>query len=135
MKISKFVYILLGIVLLGGLFLVFKPQTVNTPPNSQNTTATSPAQEKNTKTFELVIKNKKLVSGSPTLTATEGDSVIIKITSDFAEEFHLHGYDKSVELEPGKQADLTLTANITGRFTFELENSKTDIGALEVQPK
>ncbi len=135
MKLNSYVYILLGIVLLGGLFLIFKPQTVSAPPNSQNTTATSPDQEKSTKTFELVIKNKKLVSGSSTLTATEGDSVIIKITSDIAEEFHLHGYDKSVELEPGKQAELAVTANLTGRFPFELEQSKTEIGALEVHPK
>lgn len=86
-------------------------------------------------TYELIIQDKKLISGSATIKVTQGDEVTIKITSDEAEEFHVHAYDNSVELEPGKQATLTFTANLSGRFPFELENSKTEIGALEVQPK
>jgi len=65
----------------------------------------------------------------------QGDEITIKITSDEAEEFHVHAYDNSVELEPNKQATLTFTTNLSGRFPFELEKSKTEIGALEVQPK
>lgn len=87
------------------------------------------------KTFDLVIKNKKIISGGETLQATQGDEVTINITSDEPEEFHVHAYDKSVELEADKQATLTFTANISGRFPFELEKSKTEVGALEVQPK
>ena len=86
-------------------------------------------------TFNLVIKEKKVISGPTTIKINQGDEVTIKITSDEAEEFHVHAYDNSVELEPNKQATLTFTANLSGRFPFELENSKTEIGALEVQPK
>src|SRR3989338_221346 len=86
-------------------------------------------------TFNLVIKEKKVISGQTTIKINQGDEVTIKITSDEAEEFHVHAYDNSVELEPNKQATLTFTANLSGRFPFELENSKTEIGALEVQPK
>lgn len=93
----------------------------------QNTTAPN--------TFELGIQGKKLVSGPATIKVNQDDEVTIKITSDESEEFHIHAYDNSVELEPGKQATLTFKANLSGRFPFELENSKTEIGALEVQPK
>lgn len=93
------------------------------------------AQDTTKKTFNLVIQNKKIVSGGETLQATQGDEITINITSDEAEEFHVHAYDNSVELEPNKQATLTFTANLSGRFPFELENSKTEIGVLEVQPK
>jgi plastocyanin len=86
-------------------------------------------------THELIIQGKKLVSGPATIKVNQGDEVTIKITSDETEEFHVHAYDNSVELEPGKQATLTFKANLSGRFPFELENSKTEIGALEVQPK
>lgn len=86
-------------------------------------------------TFDLVIKDKKIVSGPVTINVTQGDEVTINITSDEAEEFHIHAYDNSVELEPDIQSTLTFTANLSGRFPFELENSKTEIGALEVQPK
>ena len=85
--------------------------------------------------YELVIQGKKLVSGPATIKVTQGDEVTIKITSDESEEFHVHAYDNSVELEPNKEATLTFTAKLSGRFPFELENSKTEIGALEVQPK
>lgn len=86
-------------------------------------------------TFELVIQNKKIVSGPETIKVNQGEDLTIKITSDEAEEFHVHAYDNSVELEPNKQATLTFTANLSGRFPFELEKSKTELGALEVQPK
>lgn len=93
----------------------------------QNTTAPN--------TFELGIQGKKLVSGPATIKVNQGDEVTLKITSDEAEEFHVHAYDNSVELEPGKQATLTFNAKLSGRFPFELENSKTEVGVLEVQPK
>lgn len=86
-------------------------------------------------TFDLVIQNKKVVSGPTTIKVNQGDEVTIKITSDEAEEFHVHAYDNSVELEPGKQATLTFNAKLSGRFPFELENSKTEVGVLEVQPR
>lgn len=89
----------------------------------------------NLNTFDLVIESKKVVSGPATIKVNQGDEVTIKITSDEAEEFHVHAYDNSVELEPNKEATLTFTADMSGRFPFELENSKTEIGVLEVQPK
>lgn len=101
------------------------------------TVVEGPVAEQTTQpdTFELVIKGKKLVSGPDPIKVNQGDEVTIRITSDEAEEFHVHAYDNSVELEPGKQATLAFTAKLSGRFPFELENSKTEIGALEVQPK
>lgn len=65
----------------------------------------------------------------------EGEKVIIKISSDVADEAHLHGYDKSTPVEPGKVATLELIANQTGRFPIELEQIKKEIGILEVYPK
>lgn len=86
-------------------------------------------------TFEIVIQNKKIVSGPTTIKVNQGEDITIKITSDEAEEFHVHAYDESVELELNKQAMLTFNAKLSGRFPFELEKSKTELGALEVQPK
>lgn len=141
MNIKPIIFLVLVAVVLGGLFFVFKPQQqVQNSSDNQNVepteTVTSPTTpELKAKIFELVIKDKKIVSGPETIKVTEGDEITIKITSDEAEEFHVHAYDKSVELEANVQATLTFTANLTGRFPFELEESKTDLGALEVQPK
>lgn len=84
--------------------------------------------------FTLVVEGKKLVSGPSVIRVTKGADVLLLVTADAAEEFHLHGYDRSVELEPGVPAELAFTATLTGRFPFELERSKTDLGALEVRP-
>lgn len=60
----------------------------------------------------------------------------ISINSDQDGEFHLHGYDKEVELKNGKEALIGFTASISGRFTMELHgNPDTELGALEVLPK
>ncbi len=89
-----------------------------------------------TKTFDLTVTGKKIVSGSSTLTVNQGDTVSITVTdTDEGEELHVHGYDKSVEFEKGEKATITFVASASGRFPFELENSKTDIGALEVMPQ
>lgn len=88
------------------------------------------------KTFDLTVTGKKIVSGPQILAANQGDTVTINITdTDEGEELHLHGYDKMVEFKKGEKATITFVASASGRFPFELEQSKTDLGALEVQPK
>lgn len=87
-----------------------------------------------TKTFDLVVENRAIISGPTTLSVNEGDTVTINITVDEDEELHLHGYDKSIELEKGVPGSLTFEATASGRFPFELEHSKTDLGAVEVAP-
>lgn len=131
-----------AIIVLIGLFYILKPKTNSisqftyTPSSESTPSAQSPsAQNSNVKTFDLVVQNRKLVAGPDTLQVTEGDEVTINITADEDEELHLHGYDKSVDLEASKAASLTFTADKSGRFPYELEHSKTEIGALEVQPK
>lgn len=139
MKINQIIYVILSIVVLAGLFFVFKPEkqqeTSSQPEATQSIQSESPAPESNVKTFELVIAGKKIVTGLETLKVTQGDEVTIKITADENEEFHVHAYDNSVELEKDKQAELSFVANLAGRFSFELEKSKTELGALEVVPK
>lgn len=134
-KFSTTIFVFLAIAALLALFLLLKPkQSVQAPQISQKT-AVSPTPESKVKTFELVVKEKKLVSGPSIITVNQGDEVVIIITSDEEEELHLHGYDVSVDLAPNKQASLTFPAKISGRFPFELEKSNTDLGAVEVQPK
>ncbi len=138
MNRNNLLYLIVGLVVLVGLFYLLKPKSNSTPittPNPSSESTSSAQTNSQVKTFDLVVKNKKLVSGPDTLKVTQGDQVSINITSDEPEELHLHGYDKSVPLEASKAAQLTFTANLTGRFPYELEHSKTEIGALEVQPK
>ena len=132
MQNKSIVYVLVGLALIAGLFVLLRPKQQS---EQTNNTAPPPALEPAVQTFNLVIKGKKLISGPQTITLKEGDEVKITITADEDEEWHLHGYDKSAQLEKDKPVEIAFTANISGRFIYELELSKTDIGVIEVQPK
>ena len=116
------VVVLVAIV---GLFAAFK----YTSPSEAQTS------QPQAKTFDLVVQNRKLISGPSVLQVNQNDSVNINITVDEDEELHLHGYNLHVDLERGKPGSLSFVASSSGRFPYELEHSSTDIGALEVQPQ
>jgi hypothetical protein len=68
------------------------------------------------------------------LTVKQGDHVTMNVTTDKAEEIHLHEYDIKFEGEPGKKITHTFTANITGDHVIEIEDTSTEIGKLSVNP-
>jgi hypothetical protein len=63
----------------------------------------------------------------------KGSTVTLQVTSDVADEIHLHGYDKSVDVEKGGTAKLTFRATLTGVFEVELENRALQLTQLQVQ--
>lgn len=103
--------------------------------NAERARAPSVVSLTETKTFALLIKERKLIEGEADMSVKEGDTVSINIIVDENEELHLHGYDKSIELEKGKQGTLSFVASTTGRYPFELEKSKTELGAVNVYPR
>ena len=63
-----------------------------------------------------------------------GRNVVITVTSDVADEVHVHGYDLSADVAPRAPATIRFTADTPGRFEIELENSGVQIAELEVRP-
>jgi hypothetical protein len=131
-------FLLTGFALLAGLLFVFSPQP---EPAPTPTPAASPARlqaavpSPSPKTYELVVRGRKLVNGERSLQAKQGEELSIRITVDEAEELHLHGYNLKLDLSPGKPGTLTFLADKSGRFEYELEKSRTELGVLEVQPR
>ncbi|MDQ6771467.1 MAG: cupredoxin domain-containing protein [Candidatus Dormibacteraeota bacterium] len=68
------------------------------------------------------------------LTAHQNDKVILSIAADKKEEIHLHGYDYKFEMEPGRTQTKTFTADKTGSFEIEIEDTSTHLGELDVFP-
>jgi len=134
----SFGFALLGVAILLVLFFAFKPQdsrlAPTTSPNPLATSALSPAVRTQTQAVSLVLRDKKRVSGPETITVKQGDTIAITVTNDTDEELHLHGYDKKLNLVKDTPATLILVADKTGHFEYELEQSGTPIGALDVQP-
>lgn len=85
--------------------------------------------------IELVVSKGKLVSGPAVIQVHEGDDVQLQVTSDQADELHMHGYDLHLSLKPNVAATLSFRAEHSGRFDYELHHAHTELGTLEVQPK
>ena len=61
-----------------------------------------------------------------------GDTVEVRVTSDVAEEVHLHGYDLYLQLEPGAEVTLTFEADLPGVWEAELHPSHRELFQLLV---
>ncbi|WP_051109003.1 hypothetical protein [Actinomadura flavalba] len=64
--------------------------------------------------------------------AERGTTVKITVTSDAADEFHLHGYDESARLEPGRPAVVQIRADRAGVFEAELHGAHLRLFELQV---
>jgi FtsP/CotA-like multicopper oxidase with cupredoxin domain len=69
------------------------------------------------------------------ISATEGDQVTLRMSSQSPAEVHVHGYDLEKEVEPSEPATLSFQANITGRFEIEDHETEEELGTLVVTPR
>lgn len=56
------------------------------------------------------------------------------VTSDRADEIHVHGYDLKRDIPAGGTVRFDFPARIDGLFVVELEHENQPIGALKVEP-
>lgn len=61
-----------------------------------------------------------------------GNTVRLVITSDVADEIHVHGYDLSTEVAAGGTAEMEFVADVPGIFEVELEDAVIPLVELEV---
>ena len=121
----QYIFLIIGVILLILLVILVQSEFHAT------ITSQTPMQ----KTFALKLKQNQLESGPQIITVTQGDTVKITIFSDRDQEFHLHGYNKMVDITASHPAILRFIANMTGHFTYELEQQKLEIGAVDVLPR
>ena len=69
------------------------------------------------------------------LRVEEGETVRFRARSAQAEEIHVHGYDRYVDLPAGETVTESFKATITGIFEIELHGSGEQIGELRVDPR
>ncbi|MGI8559560.1 MAG: hypothetical protein ACR2ND_14865 [Solirubrobacteraceae bacterium] len=83
--------------------------------------------------FHIVAVAGKPVGGVQKLTANRGDTIDLQVSSDVADEIHLHGYDLHTNVTSGRPAQLKFRATIEGNFVIEFESRSTQIAALTVK--
>ncbi len=116
---SRILIILGTLVVLGGLYTLLRPDE-----------SAAPAQ---TRTIQLDIRSDVMTPDR--VEVARNDVLTFNVTSDEALELHLHGYDQSVEVEPGVAAVLRVEATLSGSFEFENEEAQTALGTLTVRPR
>jgi heme/copper-type cytochrome/quinol oxidase subunit 2 len=104
----------------------------DTTPDDSTSTSTSTDTEPAVQT--IVVENGKPQGGIQKISSKKGDQVGFKVTSDVADEVHVHGYDLKKDVEAGGSVSFAFEATIEGRFEVELENAGTQIANLEVDP-
>ena len=82
----------------------------------------------------IVVEGGQPAGGVAELQYSSGDLIRFDVESDVAEEVHVHGYDISKDVEPGKVVSFGFPAEIEGGFEVELEGTQTQIAELTVEP-
>ena len=98
------------------------------------TTATVEPGSGTTATVPIDVVNGVPQGGIVRQTVDKGSRVVLVVTSDVADEIHVHGYDISRDVRAGGTARIAFDATLPGRFEVELEQRGTQIADLTVQP-
>ena len=103
------------------------PTSAGTPPSTPsgpNPTATQ--------TLRISYTDGTVTGDTGRVHVALGSTVALVVTSSVADEVHLHGYDKKVDVPAHGTATLTFTATIPGIFEVELEKLSKTLVMLEV---
>jgi hypothetical protein len=129
--------LLLALVAIGGL------TACGSDDDSTNGAATTTSDEKATTQEEskkpptvptIVVRNGDPVGGVQELEYSAGEEIRFRVSSNQADEVHVHGYDVEEEIPAGGTAMLAFPADIEGIFEVELHGSETQIAELRVNP-
>jgi hypothetical protein len=82
----------------------------------------------------IVIRNGEPVDGIEELEYSAGDEIQFRVSSDVADEVHVHGYDVMKEVAAGGTVSFSIPAEIEGIFEVELEGRQEQIAELRVNP-
>jgi hypothetical protein len=111
------------------------PPPSSLPPPAPPPPAPPPAPpEPEVTTVRIVVRGGKVAGGLKRATIDQHKRAVIVVSSDVADDVHLHGYDESVDVAPGKPARLVFVASIPGRFEVELEDRGLQIADIKVRP-
>ncbi|HZN21994.1 MAG TPA: hypothetical protein VFB57_05490 [Gaiellaceae bacterium] len=108
-------------------------ETTTSTETTTTETTTEPEVEKPT-VVRVTVVDGAAEGGIVRATVGQGDRVRLVVTSDVADEIHLHGYDVSRDVAAGGTVTLAFRASIPGRFEAELEERGVQIADITVEP-
>ena len=92
-----------------------------TTPSATPTTTTTPSAT--VRVVEATYAGGQVSVDSSRVDTRLGERVVLRFTSDVAEQVHVHGYDQYVDLAPGATTDVPLTLTLPGSYEVELHTA------------
>ena len=111
---------------------VGSPTADATSPSPSVAPSPSPSPSPTAQVIAVTVAGGVVTGVEPRVEVGLNDDVIIRVTSDIAEEVHLHGYDLSKAVAAGGTVEIPFTADIPGGFEVELEESGKTLFQLRV---
>jgi hypothetical protein len=110
------------------------PETTAAPAStsSSSTTSTPPTTEA-VRVVEVSYAGGQVAGGAQRISVRLGEKVRLRVTSDVADEVHVHTYDLRAAVAPGQPAEIDVVASIPGRHEVELEKKRRQLLVLEVR--
>ena len=94
--------------------------------------ATTEAGAAGAQAVQITVTGSKVETAERRVKVPLDAKVRLEVTADRADEVHLHGYDRKVDISPGRPAVLELTADVPGVFEVELEEAGLKLVELQV---
>lgn len=101
-------------------------------PDEASTAEQGASREEVPATFDVTVVDGVVKGGPQQFRVRRGDRVVITISSDAADEAHLHGIDTSATIPAGGTGRLEFTAEDQGSYELELHESGLVLGAVAV---
>jgi hypothetical protein len=82
----------------------------------------------------IVVRDGEPVGGIQTLEFSAGEEIRFRVSSDAAEEIHVHGYDIAKDVPAGGTIEFDFPAELEGIYEAELEDLGVQIAELRINP-
>ena len=128
-----------GAALVVGMLLIAATGCGPGAPTTGSGAATAPSSPTAGPAFDGTVVEVQVVDGEvrtarPRVVVPLGGRVRMVVTSDVADELHVHGVDESVLLEAGETTSHEFIADVPGVLEVELHDSGVLLFTLQVQP-
>jgi hypothetical protein len=107
--------------------------STSSSPTATSAAPSSTAAADESQRIEVQVAGGQVSGDSGRVPVAAGTPVTLVVTSDAADELHVHGYDLTADLAPGQPAELSFDATIPGVFEVELHDAGTVLLTLQVQ--
>jgi hypothetical protein len=108
-------------------------RTHHAPGNSHVVATGPPEPAAGEARAEITVRAGRVIPPPGWLEVRRGQTVNLTVTSDVADELHVHGYDRATGLRPGAPTTVRFQADLTGVFEVETHRGKLVLTQLAVR--